>query len=106
MLIAIDRPSPISVTAGAATFRTVASTIRRRASPYRRGCLLPGNKDYRRDALVFAKDQFVVANGQTVATSGESFASKGNAKRAIEEFKKQVERASVPPSEPDDGPTS
>jgi uncharacterized protein len=50
--------------------------------------------------------RFVVANGQTVATSGESFASKGNAKRAIEEFKKQVERASVPPSEPDDGPTS
>jgi uncharacterized protein YegP (UPF0339 family) len=46
--------------------------------------------------------RFVVENGQTVATSGESFASKGNAKRAIDEFKKQVERASVPPPEADD----
>jgi len=46
--------------------------------------------------------RFVVANGQTVATSGESFASKGNAKRAIEEFKRQVERAPVPPPEADD----
>lgn len=46
--------------------------------------------------------RFVVTNGQTVATSGESFASKGNAKRAIEEFKRQVERASVPAAEPDD----
>lgn len=45
---------------------------------------------------------FVVANGQTVATSGEAFASKGNAKRAIEDFKRQVERSSVPAPEPDD----
>lgn len=46
--------------------------------------------------------RFVVANGQTVATSGEAFASKGNAKRAIEDFKRQVERSSVPAPEPDD----
>ena len=46
--------------------------------------------------------RFVVANGQTVATSGEAFASKGNAKRAIEEFKRQVERSNVPAPEPDD----
>jgi uncharacterized protein len=46
--------------------------------------------------------RFVVANGQTVATSGESFASKGNAKRAIGEFKQQVEKASAPAPEPDD----
>jgi uncharacterized protein len=46
--------------------------------------------------------RFVVANGQTVATSGEAFASKGNAKRAIEEFKQQVERSNVPAPEPDD----
>jgi uncharacterized protein YegP (UPF0339 family) len=46
--------------------------------------------------------RFVVANGQTVATSGESFASKGNAKRAIKDFKAQVERSDVPPPEPDD----
>ncbi|HEY0442964.1 MAG TPA: DUF1508 domain-containing protein [Candidatus Limnocylindrales bacterium] len=50
--------------------------------------------------------KFVVANGQTVATSGESFASKGNAKRAIEEFKRQVEKASVPAPEPDDSKTA
>jgi uncharacterized protein len=46
--------------------------------------------------------RFTVANGQTVATSGESFASKGNAKRAIEDFKRQVERATVPAPEADD----
>ena len=46
--------------------------------------------------------RFVVANGQTVATSGEAFASKGNAKRAIGEFKQQVEKSPVPPPEPDD----
>lgn len=46
--------------------------------------------------------RFVVANGQTVATSGEAFASKGNAKRAVAEFKQQVEKSSVPPPEPDD----
>jgi uncharacterized protein YegP (UPF0339 family) len=48
------------------------------------------------------RSRFVVENGETVATSGDSFASKGNAKRAIESFKRQVERASVPASEPDD----
>ena len=46
--------------------------------------------------------RFVVGNGQTVATSGEAFASKGNAKRAVEEFKRQVENASLPAPEPDD----
>lgn len=46
--------------------------------------------------------RFVVANGQTVATSGEAFASKGNAKRAIEDFKRQVERSSALAPEPDD----
>jgi uncharacterized protein len=46
--------------------------------------------------------RFVVANGQTVATSGEGFASKGNAKRAIEEFKRQVEQSAVPAAEADD----
>jgi|1186.fasta_scaffold337493_2 uncharacterized protein YegP (UPF0339 family) len=49
--------------------------------------------------------RFTVANGQTVATSGESFASKGNAKRAIDEFKRQVERAEVPASEEGDDAT-
>ena len=46
--------------------------------------------------------RFKVANGQTVATSGESFASKGNAKRAIADFKAQVQRADVPAPEADD----
>jgi uncharacterized protein len=49
--------------------------------------------------------RFTVANGRTVATSGESFASKGNARRAIEEFKRQVERAEVPASEGGDDAT-
>lgn len=46
--------------------------------------------------------RFVVANGQTVATSGEAFASKGNAKRAIADFKRQVEQSAAPAPEPDD----
>jgi uncharacterized protein YegP (UPF0339 family) len=46
--------------------------------------------------------RFTTQNGQTVATSGEAFASKGNAKRAIADFKRQVEQASPPPPEPDD----
>jgi uncharacterized protein len=50
--------------------------------------------DLRRDEAGTRRWRSVVENGQTVATSGESFASKGIAKRAIESFKRQVERAS------------
>jgi len=44
--------------------------------------------------------QFI--DGHSVATSVESFAAKGNARRAIEDFERQVERASVPSPEPDE----